>query len=247
MDFGTIDLGDTWGADDQVIQVVTQTKGRKKNVIALLADGYTSDQLDLFEERARTAVDFLFSVEPYKSYKEYFTVYVCRTVSNESGAGVIDENDKDIIIKPVDNRFGSRWPAESYSTMLADATKIQAYLKAAIPEVVSKEVTYQDVPTALLINDTRYGGICHIYGNGWNYCQVPFQKNGGTSRWSFPKYQAVNEKVEWLDIVIFTLGGKPVLLVDFISSLLGLTCVFLAGRNSKYNFWGRRGRRHRRE
>ena len=43
--------------------------------------------------------------------------------------------------------------------------------------------------------------------------------------------------MEWLDIVIFTLGGKPVLLVDFISSLLGLTCVFLAGRNSKYNFW----------
>ena len=101
VDFGTIDLGDTWGVDNQVIRVVTQTKGRKKNVIALLADGYTSDQLDLFEERARTAVDFLFSVEPYKSYKEYFTVYVCRTVSNESGAGVNDPKDKDKIIVAV--------------------------------------------------------------------------------------------------------------------------------------------------
>jgi len=40
-----------------------------------------------------------------------------------------------------------------------------------------------------------------------------------------------------LDTVIFTLAGRPVLLIDFISSLLGLTCVFLAGRNSKYNFW----------
>ena len=93
---------------------------------------------------------------------------------------------------PVDNRFGSRWPADSYSTMTADAAKIQAYLKAAIPEVVSKELTYQDVPTALLINDTRYGGICHTYGNGWAYCQVPFQRAGGTIRWSFPKVQAVN-------------------------------------------------------
>ena len=27
------------------------------------------------------------------------------------------------------------------------------------------------------------------------------------------------------------------LLIDLISSLLGLACVFLAGRNSKYNFW----------
>jgi len=40
-----------------------------------------------------------------------------------------------------------------------------------------------------------------------------------------------------LDIAIFELGGRPVLLIDLISSILGLSCVFLAGRNSKYNFW----------
>ena len=40
-----------------------------------------------------------------------------------------------------------------------------------------------------------------------------------------------------LDIVIFELAGKPVLLIDLVSSVLGLTCVFLAGRNCKYNFW----------
>ncbi len=43
--------------------------------------------------------------------------------------------------------------------------------------------------------------------------------------------------MEWTEIILFTLAGKPVLLVDLLSSLLGLTCVFLAGRNSKYNFW----------
>ncbi len=40
-----------------------------------------------------------------------------------------------------------------------------------------------------------------------------------------------------LDTVIFELAGRPVLLIDLLSSVLGLTCVFLAGRNSKYNFW----------
>ena len=40
-----------------------------------------------------------------------------------------------------------------------------------------------------------------------------------------------------LDTVIFSIAGRPVLLIDLISSLLGFTCVFLAGRNSKYNFW----------
>ena len=40
-----------------------------------------------------------------------------------------------------------------------------------------------------------------------------------------------------IDFVIFEISGHPVLLIDLISSILGLTCVFLAGRNSKYNFW----------
>ena len=40
-----------------------------------------------------------------------------------------------------------------------------------------------------------------------------------------------------IDVVLFEIAGKPVLLIDLIASILGLTCVFLAGRNSKYNFW----------
>ena len=43
---------------------------------------------------------------------------------------------------------------------------------------------------------------------------------------------------ELLNQTLFTLGAdRPVLLIDLVTSLLGLTCVFLAGRNSKYNFW----------
>ena len=44
--------------------------------------------------------------------------------------------------------------------------------------------------------------------------------------------------MEWVNYTLFTLGNDtPVLLIDLIASVLGLTCVFLAGRNSKYNFW----------
>jgi nicotinamide mononucleotide transporter len=43
---------------------------------------------------------------------------------------------------------------------------------------------------------------------------------------------------DWINYSLFTLGNDyPVLLIDLIASALGLTCVFLAGRNSKYNFW----------
>ena len=40
-----------------------------------------------------------------------------------------------------------------------------------------------------------------------------------------------------IDYILFEISGRPVLLIDLISSILGLACVFLAGRNSKYNFW----------
>jgi len=44
--------------------------------------------------------------------------------------------------------------------------------------------------------------------------------------------------MEWINYTLFTFAGdRPVLLIDLITSVLGLTCVFLAGRNSKYNFW----------
>ncbi len=43
---------------------------------------------------------------------------------------------------------------------------------------------------------------------------------------------------EIINYTLFTLGGDtPVLLVDLVTSAVGLACVVLAGRNSKYNFW----------
>ena len=188
VDFGTIDLGGSW--EDVPVQYLKQTKGRKKNVVAVLADGFRAEELDLFESLAKDAIDYMFSVEPYKTYQEYFTVYLCRVASNESGAGITDESGK--ILTPVDNYFGSRWPEKSYSNMTADEQTVKSYLSSHIPEIVSGELAQKDVPAVLLINDERYGGICHVYGTGWSYAQVPYQYAGQTIRWSFPSVQAVN-------------------------------------------------------
>lgn len=44
--------------------------------------------------------------------------------------------------------------------------------------------------------------------------------------------------MDWINYTLFTLGSdRPVILIDLLTSILGLVCVFLAGRNSKYNFW----------
>lgn len=43
--------------------------------------------------------------------------------------------------------------------------------------------------------------------------------------------------MDWVTYILFYLGGKPVMLIDLLSAVFGLTTVFLAGRASKYNFW----------
>lgn len=44
--------------------------------------------------------------------------------------------------------------------------------------------------------------------------------------------------MDWINYTLFTIAGdKPVLLIDLLTSVFGLACVFMAGRNSKYNFW----------
>lgn len=43
--------------------------------------------------------------------------------------------------------------------------------------------------------------------------------------------------MDWMNMPLFSIAETRVLLIDVVTSVFGLTCVFLAGRNSKYNFW----------
>ena len=43
--------------------------------------------------------------------------------------------------------------------------------------------------------------------------------------------------MEFWNVILFEIGGRPVLLIDILSALFGLTTVFLAGRNRKSNFY----------
>ena len=43
--------------------------------------------------------------------------------------------------------------------------------------------------------------------------------------------------MEIWNTILFVLGGRPVLLIDLLSAVVGLTVVFLAGRNNKYHFY----------
>jgi hypothetical protein len=126
-------------------------------------------------------MDYMFSVDPYKSYKEYFNVYFIWTPSAEEGATITDGNGHPETVK--NTAFSSQW-GPGYSDMEANANAVFSFVEANCPEIIKGTLTYDDVPVLILINDTRYGGRAHSYSNGRTYCMVPFIGDGGAQSWT---------------------------------------------------------------
>lgn len=158
--------------------------GTKPVVICVIPDGFTSDQKATFTNRAKEGMDFFFSVEPYKTYKNYFKVYFIWTPSLEAGASIT--NGSGAITTQKNTAFGSRWGETLYGDMTADDGKVYSFVSANCPEIVNGTLSIDDVAILMLINDTRYGGIAHNTASGRTYCQTPFANNGGTLYWNFP-------------------------------------------------------------
>lgn len=53
--------------------------------IAFLAEGYTSEEMNVYLRDVRTATDAIFAHEPFKTYKDRFNIIAVKSVSQESG------------------------------------------------------------------------------------------------------------------------------------------------------------------
>lgn len=186
-DFGTIDLGDEFlelndGSLDPV-RYMTASEGTKPVTVAVVPDGFTKDQLPLYEQLAKSGIDALFSTEPYKTYRKRFNVYILKVASAGSGANVTDGYGH--IINPSGCYFGSKWGADSYGDMSADADVVFDFVGRQCPDIVNGIHTVQEVPVILLINDSRYGGICWSWSDGQGYAMVPYTGEGEGLCWGY--------------------------------------------------------------
>jgi len=192
-DFGTIDLGDAFTDDlasQAPVQYKTASAGAPKAVsIVVIPDGYTADELSKFTlEDAPAALDALFGTEPYKSYASYFNAWILPVPSNESGASITDGNGNITTFR--DCFFGSKWGADSYNDLSADASTVFSFVSERCPDIKDGSHVIDEVPVLILINDNRYGGMAHNYSNGKTYCQVPLVQ--GRLNWGFPSKQAAS-------------------------------------------------------
>lgn len=194
-DLGTINLGSAFSdpavPDMSTIKFMSATAGAPKPVtLAVIPDGFTSAEMSKYEMLAKSAMNTLFNVEPFKSYKEYFNVYIMKVASNESGARITDGTTAE---QNRDCYFESAWGGSTYDDMEANDTKIRDFVKANCPDILDATHTINEVPILLIINDSRYGGICHTSSTGFGYCMAPYTDNGGRLAWSYPSLEAVSD------------------------------------------------------
>ena len=193
-DFGTISLGDEFvsgGAGVEAVKYMTASEGTKPVTIAVIPEGFTVDELPLFEQLARSGVDALFSTEPYKTYRNRFNVYFLKAASSQSGASVTDGNGT--ITKPVSTLFGAAWGESQYTDMRADDTKVFDFVSEYCPDIVNGIHPISEVPVIMIINDQRYGGICWSYSNGQGFGMIPYTWGGGGISWYYANITAATD------------------------------------------------------
>ena len=187
-DFGTIDVGSAF-MDDNVsyepIQYMTASAGAPKPVtIVVIPDGFTKEEMSTYEMLAKSGIDALMNTEPYNTYRSYFNAWILKVASRESGASITDGNGTVTTFK--DSYFGSKWGENSYGDMAANGTEVYQFVRTNCPDIVSGIHTIDEVPVLMIINDSRYGGICHYSSSGRGYGMVPYTKEGGAMSWAYP-------------------------------------------------------------
>lgn len=182
-DFGTITLGEFGALPEGVEAYMTHTKGSKPACIAVVGDAFTASEQSKFTNLAHKAIDAIFNTEPYKTYKDYFTVYLMQAVSNESGASVTD--GKGNIITAHDTYFKSKW-GDGYADMGSDDSIVFDFVKERCPEILNGALTINEVPVLMIINDSRYGGMCWTWSSGCCIAHVPYTYEGKQIAWGIP-------------------------------------------------------------
>ena len=124
----------------------------RKIDIAILAEGYTEDEMGKFVKDAQRLTDSLFAVAPFSQMKEYFNVYALKTPSFESGTDIPGEH----IYR--NTLYNSTFYTFDISRYLTTSDMKTIHDMAAV-------VSYDQL--IILVNSSRYGG-----GGFYNFVNV---------------------------------------------------------------------------
>ena len=145
--------------EDEVITLQEATKGNGINVI-FIGDGWDGEAisngsyLDLVQEQ----MEHFFDIEPYSTYRDYFSVYAGLALSQDTGINTLNTY-KDTKFKVLYG--GGSCRNDDYLSV--DGEQIFDYV------VRYSKITKDELPRSLIVlvpNSTEYGGCTQMYDDG---------------------------------------------------------------------------------
>lgn len=141
--------------DGTVKEYMKSTKGKGIDVI-FMGDGFSSVNMAFggkYERSMKQAVDYLFAIEPFKTYRDYFNVKYVVAISENNG-----------ITEPgssVNTKFSVKFTG-SGSEMEVNQEQVQKYARKAL-----SVDNFDNVLLVVVANSTRYGGTTYLAQSGF--------------------------------------------------------------------------------
>lgn len=132
--------------------------------LIVMGDGFTIESLEdgYYNDCMCDAVEHFFSIEPYKSYHEYFNVYMVVAESEEEGVG-----NKDFLGgSSIDNKF---------DTAFGNGTEIVCNDELIFEYAQKVEELPENKPITVLVvlNSDKYAGTAYLYSDGNSIALCP--------------------------------------------------------------------------
>ena len=150
--------------EDKEIVLQRATEGNRAIPLFIVGDGFTAQQIaeGAYLETVRKRMEEFFAIEPYKTYRNYFTVATALAVSLEEGISSAQTI--------VENRFNTTYDplAEGYR---CDYNTLRQYLRT-----VSQTISEANMGNALILvamNQNTFGGNTKILDDGLTVCFIP--------------------------------------------------------------------------
>lgn len=156
----------------------TNTQGTAPCEILFLGDGYTAPDFTyggLYDTDVTNGIEAFFSVEPYKTYRNYFKVYKMASYSAESG---VTQTDKSIIKQTC---FSSYFAGGS--SISTNSSKVFEYAQKISGVDANKLKTMLII---LILNQDRYAGTCFMWSDGKAVAICPVSKSATSATTKYP-------------------------------------------------------------
>ena len=146
--------------EDSYLTLQEHTKGNGIDIV-FIGDGFDGESIadGSYLELVKQQTEYFFGLEPYKSHREYFNVYVTFSLSQEKGVNTM--------YTYVNNRFGTLYGVDdqcSYNKLLIEADEVYDY---ALNHSPLGEDRINESLVVLVPNCADYSGNTVYAVNGW--------------------------------------------------------------------------------